>query len=1021
MADNTQLTNKIKRQWTLPRKTIVPPDQMQLAAVQTPLDTERIRAIIQTQAIEFEDAEGQLELLPDLRLAMEIYCSTILSPKDLTEVSLNFNVPEGSPEGTAEIIKKYFTNNFNLLQILPTILEQTLFKKGSYSLLVLPVQSICELIQKYNNVTEKNDFKYRLGFENLSESIGIENLGLLNLSNIKSDLSVISLENFKSFNAEYSYYEDAQKLTEKNAIISFDKFAKNYKEINKTKLGLESKDKIIEDIEISDNPLHLLTPFVLEHSRKSNVKNILKNKLGMTLGMETITNVKEVKSPYSATSTQYTNFVRINSHTKEENKHHLEPIIINIDSSSILPVFPPGEPENHIGYFIAIDIETGSPVRGAPGINRYKELNRRLDQTVAFNAGIMNSSISTSLNYVHYAKPVEQMSDTELSAFSRPIVDAYIKNFEDQLVKSVKQGNYGIDVEVGQIDEIYRLMFYRQLYRQKTRLVYVPVEMLEYFAFEYNAIGVGQSLLKKTRMIAGLRATLMFANLMNSIRNSITGTELNIALDDNDPNPLDTIEKTINAYAAMQTSRLPLLASISAPDIVDSLQKSATTIKVTGGQFANTNIELVERQRQISKPDTDTEVLLRNSHYAGIGLSPEQIDKSQESEYATGIAYNNILQSKRILVKQNKINIHIASFVRKVIDAGGKLYEDLLAKFNEAEDSAIDFEEFVAGITAVLPKPDSAVHTAQFEAYKSYSEFMEEAINLYFSEEMIKDLLKDESDQFLPDSIAAIKESIKTYLKRNYLRKHNMLPELDELISNDNGILANSIEKHHESIINLLADINLKIKDVEHKSIKKLQEQQNKLQEEANANNEENNSEEGNDEGEENTEGSNEKDVNTDPVDGESASEPTETSSDEISSEKTPRINNEEPVEETTTKEEIPEESNTPEEKETSSEINPLEETKEEENTPKENEEETKETNEETNKDNSSDTKIETSTKIETEPNNTSSVKSAEDVKEEKEREEKVKEKIEKEKQEAEDEEKKKKSNEKDVNDNRDK
>ena len=41
---------------------------------------------------------------------------------------------------------------------------------------------------------------------------------------------------------------------------------------------------------------------------------------------------------------------------------------------------------------------------------------------------------------------------------------------------------------------------------------------------------------------------------------SITGTELSIGLDDNDPNPLDTIEKTINAYAsASAVKRKPVI------------------------------------------------------------------------------------------------------------------------------------------------------------------------------------------------------------------------------------------------------------------------------------------------------------------------------------------------------------------------------------------------------------------------------------------------------------------------------
>ena len=82
---------------------------------------------------------------------MQILISSILSPKDMINVELNYRVKNKAMEGIIagqliEVIRTHFEEEFPLVELLPTILEEALFKKGCYPLLVLPESSIDRII-----------------------------------------------------------------------------------------------------------------------------------------------------------------------------------------------------------------------------------------------------------------------------------------------------------------------------------------------------------------------------------------------------------------------------------------------------------------------------------------------------------------------------------------------------------------------------------------------------------------------------------------------------------------------------------------------------------------------------------------------------------------------------------------------------------------------------------------------------------------------------------------------------------
>ena len=129
------------------------------------------------------DSSNLYQLLPDTELAEQILVSSILAPKDMVNVELNFNV--NSPKIPLEIsgpmlgiVEEFFTKTYKIPSLLPKILSDALFKRGSYPMLILPESSIDEIINSSGQVgledlSNNDPFKLSVGIlGNALDSVG---------------------------------------------------------------------------------------------------------------------------------------------------------------------------------------------------------------------------------------------------------------------------------------------------------------------------------------------------------------------------------------------------------------------------------------------------------------------------------------------------------------------------------------------------------------------------------------------------------------------------------------------------------------------------------------------------------------------------------------------------------------------------------------------------------------------------------------------------------------------------------
>lgn len=723
----------LKERWKIPREDLVQPNGKSKGKE---VDYNKLRALVESNASNINDAKGIMELLPDLILVKEILIASILSPKDLSEVNLNITIDKRAPAEIAELVRVHLSTVYDLDSKLSDILGESLFDVGSYCMLSLPPKIISNIIKEGT---------YSL--EGISTT-DFTSAGILATSK--------------------GYSMESISIGAGNAA---------------------------DTVMITDNLKYLAKPAITDSMKRAALSSSLES----AFGLEGLDDNSELDVYLHRKS----KLAKNETLEAVDNNNAFNPIVMHVPSESVIPVFVPGEAENHVGYYIVID-ENGAPISKATDANHFKELDAKLNDIV--KKGNSNAVVNA------LGLPVST-KDTD---FTKPMLTAYINKIEKELKDAVANGVHGGLVEVGNPDEIYRIMFRRQLENQKTRILYVPAEIMTYVAFNYNESGQGVSLIEKTKLYASLRAVLMFARMIAGVKNSVNHRVLSITLDEQDTDPTGTAETVITEYLALQSANLPL-NKLNPTDILDSLQKAGVQIKIDGGNlFPNTSIDVEDEKRDVAMPDDELSDILKRAHYAGLWVTPEAVDSSLEGELATSINSNNLVQAKRTAMVQKRYTAKLSSFIHKYIYSGGPLLAEIKELMTDATD--ITLEEVINSISVSLPKCDNAVIKAQSEAYSDYEAFIEAAIDLYVNEDSISDLLDGD---FTADGIESLRVSILNTLKRQYLRNQNMLPELDNLLTRTDNNLADLISQHNANIVSTIGDVKRKLAKKEFREDKK--------------------------------------------------------------------------------------------------------------------------------------------------------------------------------------------------------
>lgn len=692
-----------------------------------------------------ENNKNIIKLFPDIELAIQILISSILSPKKMTDIQLNYkldkNFHNNSPviASLIEKVKTYINDEYELEDKLPDILREALFNSGAYAIAIIPESSVDEIINtdllpSYS--TEEFKQKSEVIIHNLTKPINILNVSSKNVSLKETSSNPIDL-------IEYMVSESFVKITDNINILRFSNI----------------KEKITKSL--ISNSLKRNVSISQESLDKLNYLDIFRYKSNTNV-------IKDIE------------FVKLKNETKR--KTIGKPMVVKIPTESIIPIFIPGDETNHIGYFVLLD-EAGKPLNTEIS-------DKNIDR---INVTVNSNGIANQLTPIQKAYN-NLINNSTNNVDVNQLFDLYKDVLEKQIYSSIKNSLYGSNLDIANKNDIYFLMFTRALSNQKTNILYIPKELLVYFAFYYNELGTGKSLLDNLSILSSLRAILLFSKTMAYAKQSIDVTKVNISLDPNDPDPEKTIEQVQDSVLKLRQNYFPL--GINNPvDLVNWIQRSGLQFSYENNPLLpNIKIDFENANLTHTIPNSDLEEELRKQTILALGLSPETIDNGFSPEFATTIVNNNILLSKRVLIYQKTLIRHLTKFLNIIIYNDEELRVNLKKYLIENIDSlseGLDNEEkqllvkdkgefieyflnkFADSLYIELPKPENtniANLSAEFDIYK---ENLEKVIDSVISTEIFNE---DISGDF-STHIDTIKNVYKHYLLRKWMSDNNYYPE----------------------------------------------------------------------------------------------------------------------------------------------------------------------------------------------------------------------------------------------------
>ena len=700
-----------------------------------------------------------IKLFPDIELAIQILVSSILSPKKMTDVQLNYKLNKKftlNPVISASLLdslKEYINDNYEIEEKLADIIREALFNSGAYALTVIPESSIDQLINA-DIMPSYSTEEFKLKVDNILENM-TKPINILSNSFKQTPLSVKpNKQNFVEHLASESYI----KVTDNVSILHFDKI--------KSKISNSLiKSSLRKNVAIAQESIDRVNYIDIFRQRQS------------TIG------AKDVE------------FIKTKTETRRKSVG--KPMMMRIPTESTIPVFIPGNETDHIGYFIMLD-ESGKPLNSEVDNNNISPINSLMQQNTQAQLSPVQKAYNNLVSDI-----TDNVNVNELFIMYRDVL-------EKQLYSSVKNSLYGSNVDISNKNDIYFLMFSRALAEQKTSLLFVPKELLVYIAFQYNDLGAGRSLLENLSVLSSLRAILLFAKVMAYSKQSIDVTKVNISLDPNDPDPEKTIEQIQDSVLKLRQNYFPL--GINNPvDLINWIQRAGLQFSYENNPLIpNVKIDFENAGITHTIPNSDLEEELRKQTILALGLSPETIDSGFSPEFATTVVNNNILLSKRVSLYQATLIKHLNKLVSMLIyndeDLRSLLREKITANISSLNDS-LDEEEkqllskdkagFIEhyidklsdNINVDLPKPDNTNITNLSADYDLYKENLDKVIESVIS----VDIFSENISGNITAHIDTIKNVYKHYLLRKWMSENNFYPEALDISCNSEEDVKNML------------------------------------------------------------------------------------------------------------------------------------------------------------------------------------------------------------------------------------
>ena len=720
------------------------------------------------------EAKHILSIFPDVELAIEIMVSLILSPKDLARVKLNYRsktqlLPPTLTSNLLRYVDNYLETNYKLSYNLNRKTREQLAGSGAWVQVVIPENVLDDIIN--GKVTISKESMSCLFDDDYVKGIGI----------LGKDGSLTHGPGLESLMAKPDCQYSKPKLY--------------------TKTDSTIDIAALTGIEITDN-IHLLKlPSILESTRRSTLSDLLNPAIESVFPTHAIykdiTSGKDTDAPQLNIST-----------TNPTRKTVGKPLNIRFPTSSLITVYPPGDPENHVGYYGLIN-QDGYPI----DVN--KDVKDRDELVDMVNENIIGETLLSK-------------AATGLRGKSKRKGDETIRLFEQTMERTlenrVNNGIYNQQLVLGGNNSLYLTAFSRVLSSKNTRLLYIPAELVSYCALKYDDNGIGKNALSDYSVLASMRAALMFSKVSGSILNSIPQTNVHMNLDPKDPDPTDTIHKAMSEVLKTKKQLLPV-GLHNPSDMVQWAQEAGFTFTFSDHpKLPATSFEFTDNSGKRTLPDDTMADELRDAMLLAIGPSKDMLDSDVPTDFASTADARRILLLKRVLLMQDAVVNNETKYAKILLINDGivikeirELIEqsitDIKSSLTKEDKVALksNKEEFIKGlvlrfidsIELELPAPNSTSFSDLKDEFDAYKDALEYGIEAFISDTILSmDVAGD-----LVDRVTDLQDALKAHFMRQWMVEHNYMVELLDMTAVDNTgapliDLANLMNMHVNGLIN---------------------------------------------------------------------------------------------------------------------------------------------------------------------------------------------------------------------------
>jgi hypothetical protein len=752
-----------------------------------------------------KDARNLFQILPDMDYARQILISATIAPGDLTDTKVLYTLSNDGLDSNlaGPLLRKtqeFFDDSYRIRSLLNPILNDVLFETGSYPILVLPESSVDRIINtdNYGGVSMENaisvlDSHLREQTTGENEYISWGVLGnSKNPGKASLGVSFESLSDFRNYDP---------KVSAPSVTLSFESMIPDDEELNDVRGNLSklssSMSKAIASkgstVYVMDNMNILKRPMVLETRRGIAVSRIYGNKMGKPMpSMEAAGNkprssdlktLKKIESQfYTRRQHKHVPVQPVMTHKQTGDTTYGHPLVIHLPSESVIPIHVPGNPSEHVAYYILLDID-GNPISVSESSTQYDDIKAQMNNVDSYASQLISQA----------QRGLGGTGNTLTNEIIDEMGRIYSETVEADLLARLRAGALSGNYELSRTEDINRIMLSRHLKGQRTNILYVPAELLVYIAFDYNEYGVGKSVLEDGKILGSIRAAIMLANTLATINNAVGGKTVEITLDPEDEDPTSTVEFMLSEYAKVNSQGFSRIIGSTHPlGLADQIQNHGVNVVVSGNtRYPETSMNVNQRDGANRPIDTDMEETYRRRHIQMFGLSPETMEGINQADFATTIVQNNLMLLKRVIQNQEKFEPFLTDFVRRYILNSGIFLDEMreLIKANKKyipkwikdevageEDQILAvLEEFVFSLEVGLPSPDVDDVQKSMQSFNTYSEALDTVIDAYINEEFFATDAALGMEELVPN----IKAVVKAEFQRRWLRKHNVMPELD--------------------------------------------------------------------------------------------------------------------------------------------------------------------------------------------------------------------------------------------------